>query len=50
MHTHTMGATGRPKSIEYTVSCNPALAAMALQPTGLLSKENLRRLVAAMVD
>lgn len=49
MHTYTTGAGLRSTSIE-NHRHNGTTAHLTLQPAGLLSRENLRRLVAAMVD
>ncbi|GGN52905.1 hypothetical protein GCM10011349_26930 [Novosphingobium indicum] len=51
MHLLTKGTSKRPKNIIQTYPHTAGTMAPALQrPAGLLTREHLRRIVAAMVD
>lgn len=50
MHTDSMGGTSRPKTKTF-IHRHAALPAAMREPwAGLMTRENLRHLVAAMVD
>lgn len=49
MHTFTTGAQKRPNTHNHKTFSGVS-AAVAMPPSGLLTKDDLRRLVAAMVD
>ncbi|WP_156135359.1 hypothetical protein [Novosphingobium malaysiense] len=50
MHLRKKGASKRPKTIFQSYPHTAGTMSPALRPEGLLSKEHLRRVVAAMVD